>query len=297
MNVRVAANPIPYWLKGTVTAEGAKTRENLDPAFRDLAEIGFSAVKADVPQGMTTGEYREWVGGYGLAPAVSLYNSTFDRSIPIEQDVEQAKRFAAQQLELGLDVTMLCPIFVPQRLAKPAVGAEFDEGRLQNVIEDIGTVADALGAEGVRPFLHGHTGGWVETEDELRRVLDTLGPQRIGFGPDTGHLTWCGMDPAAMIRDYADRVGAIHIKDVFPDHLGKTVQTQDLDYTSTTATRRLWAEPGKGVVDFDAVVAAMPDDYSGDFMIEVDVPSIPSVYDSLRESYDWAVSALRFAAI
>ena len=33
-------------------------------------------------------------------------------------------------------------------------------------------------------------------------------------------------------------------------------------------------EPGLGVLDFDAVVAAMPEDYDGDYMIEVDVPSV-----------------------
>ena len=30
----------------------------LDQAFADLADIGFTAVKADVPQGMTADEYR-----------------------------------------------------------------------------------------------------------------------------------------------------------------------------------------------------------------------------------------------
>jgi hypothetical protein len=34
--------------------------------------------------------------------------------------------------------------------------------------------------------------------------------------------------------------------------------------------------PGLGVVDFDAVVAAMPEHYCGDYMIEVDVPSVES---------------------
>ena len=294
MTVRVAANPIPYWLHG-VSFSG-KTRENLDPAFRDLAKIGFTSVKADVPEGMTVDEYKEWVGSYGLSPAVSLYNSTFDRTVPIEQDIEQAKQFAQQQLALGLDVTMVCPIFVPERIAKPAVGHAFDEGRFQNVIEDIAAVADALTAEGVRPVLHGHTGGWVETEEELRRVLDTLGAERIGFGPDTGHLTWCGIDPVKIVSDYSDRVGAIHIKDVFPDFLGRTVETQDQDYATISNSKRLWAEPGRGVVDLAGVIAAMPKDYTGDYMIEVDVPSIDSVYDSLVECYDWAAEALPFTS-
>jgi inosose dehydratase len=293
MAIRVAANPIPYWLTGTVSN---KSKENLEVAFKDLSQIGFSAVKADVPEGMSVQEYRDWVASYNLAPAVSLYNSQFDRSTPIAEDVEAAKQFAAQQLSLGLTATMLCPIFVPERLKSPSIGAEFDEGRFQNVLEDIATVAQAINSEGVYPLLHGHVGGWVETEEEIRRVLDTLGADVIGYGPDTGHQTWAGADPAALIRDYADRVGAIHIKDVFPDHLG-TNRNPKLSYAETAGTKRLWAEPGKGVVDFAAIIAAMPADYAGDYMIEVDVPSIDSRYESLRESYDWAKEALRFAQL
>jgi hypothetical protein len=42
------------------------------------------------------------------------------------------------------------------------------------------------------------------------------------------------------------------------------------------------AEPGRGVVDFDAVTAAMPEDYDGDYMIEVVEPSVDSPYDSYK---------------
>ena len=48
---------------------------------------------------------------------------------------------------------------------------------------------------------------------------------------------------------------------------------------------------------FDAVVAAMPEDYDGDYMIEVDKPSVPSVFESHRMSYDCAKRAPRFAKI
>ena len=49
---RIAANPIPYW------ATAGKTREVFEEAFRDFQEIGFTAVKADVPDGMTRGGVR-----------------------------------------------------------------------------------------------------------------------------------------------------------------------------------------------------------------------------------------------
>ena len=58
---QVAANPIPYW------AKDGKSKAVFDQAFADFADIGFTAVKADVPEGMTAAEYATWIGSYGLA--------------------------------------------------------------------------------------------------------------------------------------------------------------------------------------------------------------------------------------
>jgi len=280
---RIAANPIPYWSKA------GKTREVFEEAFRDFQDIGFTAVKADVPDGMTASEYREWISSYGLSPSLSLFNSPFDETVDMASEVEKAKRFAASQTELGLDRTMVSSMALPDRIATPAVGAGFDEGRLARAIDNCGEVCRVLQAEGLRPLHHSHVGGVFETEYEITRLLDDLGPDVIGAGPDTGHLRWAGIDPAAFIRRYADRVGGIHIKDCFPDLLGKP----GLSYPEATATKRLWAEPGLGVVDFDAVLAAIPDDYDGDFMIEVDEPSVESKRESHQMSFEWAQRVLR----
>jgi inosose dehydratase len=289
---RVVANPIPYWVVGSVVN---KSREVFEQAFKDFSAIGFSAVKVDVPAGMSTDEYREWIASYGLAPALSNFAAAFgdDNSADV---IEQAKVFARQQLELGLDITMLTARMVPQRLAQPAVGAGFDAGRLRTVIEHIAEVCAAFKQEGLTALMHPHVGGWVETEAELREVLDSIEPELLGFGPDTGHMRWAGMDPAALILAYRDRVRAIHIKDCFPDYLDGRA-THGMGYFELTGTRRVWAEPGLGVVDFDAVVAAMPEDYRGDYMIEVDVPSVDSKYESHQMSYEWAKQALSFAKI
>jgi inosose dehydratase len=279
---RIAANPIPYW------ARAGKTRSVLQEAFADFQEIGFTAVKADVPDDMTAADYATWIAGYGLKPSLSLFNSPFDETVSVADEVERARRFAAAQVELGLDRTMVSSMARPERLARPAVGAAFDEGRLARAIDACGQVCRALQAEGLRPLHHSHVGGIFETEYEITRLLDDLGPGVIGFGPDTGHLRWAGVDPAPFIRRYADRLGGLHIKDVFGDLLGR----HDLAYHEATATKRLWAEPGLGVVDFDEVLAAIPPDYDGDFMIEVDEPSVDSKRESHRLSFAWAQKAL-----
>ncbi|MFF5296512.1 sugar phosphate isomerase/epimerase family protein [Paractinoplanes globisporus] len=279
---RIAANPIPYW------ASAGKTRAVLATAFADFQEIGFTAVKADVPDDMTAASYASWIAGYGLRPSLSLFNSPFDETVSLSAEVERAKQFAAVQVELGLDRTMISSMARPERLAQPAVGAGFDEGRLARAIDACGEVCRVLQAEGLRPLHHSHVGGVFETEYEITRLLDDLGPDVIGFGPDTGHLRWAGVEPAGFIRRYASRLGGIHIKDVFPDLL----ERRDLSYSAAAATKRLWAEPGLGMVDFDAVLAAIPLGYDGDFMIEVDEPSVVSKRESHAMSFAWANSAL-----
>jgi inosose dehydratase len=285
-NRRIAANPIPYWSRDGKTDKSPAVFEE---AFADFQTIGFTAVKADVPDGMTAAAYAEWISGYGLAPSLSLFNSPFDETIDITDEIERAKAFAATQTELGLDRTMISSMGVPDRLNRPAVGAAYSRDRLDLAIENCGIVCQVLQSEGLRPLHHSHVGGVFETEQEISRLLDELGPNVIGFGPDTGHLRWAGIDPAPFIARYADRLGGIHIKDCFPDHLGVE---HGLSYREVTGTKRLWAEPGLGVVDFDAVLAAIPADYDGDFMIEVDVPSVESRFESHRISYEWAKQTL-----
>ena len=283
---RIAVNALPYWSR-----EGRKSQEVFAQAFADFAAIGYAAVKADVPDGMAPAAYLDWIGSFGLAPSVSLFSSAFDETVDMSEEVERAKAFAAEQRELGLDRTMVSSLWVAARRRRPAVGADFRPDRLARAIENCGIVCQVLQSEGLRPLHHSHVGGVFETETEICALLDQLGPEVIGIGPDTGHLRWAGVDPGPFIQRYADRIGAIHLKDCFPDYLDPAA-AGDRGYAELSSSRRLWCEPGRGVVDFDAVLAAVPDDYDGDFMIEIDVPSVDSLFESHRIAFDWAQTHL-----
>ena len=229
---------------------------------------------------MAADAYRDWIGGYGLSPALSLFSSPFDETVEVADEVEWAKRFAADQVALGLYRTMVSSMAVPARMRRPAVGAGFDADRLARAIEGCGTVCRALQAEGLRPLHHSHVGGVFETEEEITALLDQLGADVIGIGPDTGHLRWAGIDPGPFIARYADRLGGIHVKDCFPDFLDDAGAADGLGYHGLQATKRLWAEPGLGVVDFGAVLAAIPEGYDGGFMVEIDAPSVETPLES-----------------
>ena len=286
MTGQLSVNPIAYWMTG------GKTIETLGAAFRELGGIGFTRVKADVPTDMADpGDYLPWLESFGMGPAISLFSAGWDDPSQHAQLAEQAGRYAATQASFGVTTCMLSSFAAGSpRFARPAVGADADEARLARVVEGMGRAAEAMRAEGVLAALHPHVAGWVEVEDEIRTVLDQLGPQLIGFAPDTGHMYWAGMDVPAVLRDYADRLVGVHLKDVFRSGVD-AARTQGLDYRTACLPGRLWAEPGIGDVDLAACVAAFPDDFAGDWMIEIDVPSMPNE-ESHRIAHQWAVSTL-----
>jgi inosose dehydratase len=147
-------------------------------------------------------------------------------------------------------------------------------------------VAGAIREQGLTPCFHPHVGSWIETEHEVRTMLDTIDASVLAFGPDTGHLFWGGSDPAQLVADYADRVGAMHLKDVHRVAATKAREQGD-DYQGATVGEHVWTEPGRGDVDFRAVFDALPSSYDGWFVVEVDVPDLPSKEESTAASARW----------
>jgi inosose dehydratase len=91
-----------------------------------------------------------------------------------------------------------------------------------------------------------------------------------------------------MVARYADRVGAVHLSDVFQDYAQPTRRGRGKSYHELVATQRVWAEPGSGVVPFERVLAALPESFDGDLLVEIERPSILSVYDAYLQAYEWA---------
>jgi inosose dehydratase len=288
---RIAVSPLGY-LWGTVDATPL---EQMAQAYADLHDIGFTAVRVDVPDDLPVDDYAHWLRIYDLTPATGIFAATFDGTEALPDILERARRTAAQHTALGLDRVMLIPDPVPYRLARPAVGAGADPGTFARAVAQIAAAAGVLTAEGLRPLLHPKVGGLVETEAEVLGVLDTLDAALLGFGPDTGHLRWAGMDPAALVSRYADRVGAVQLSDVFADYARPTRRGRGKSYAELVATRRVWAEPGAGVVDLDAVLAALPPHFDGDLMVEIERPSTDAVYHSYVQAHEWASAHLAAA--
>jgi inosose dehydratase len=144
-------------------------------------------------------------------------------------------------------------------------------------------VADVARAFDLRPAVHPHAGGYIEFEDELERVVSDT---EFDLCLDTGHLAYAGVDPAAALETYGERLAHVHLKDVDRAALGR-VHSLGLAFWAAIEDG-VFCPLGQGVVDFAAVSKALEAlAYEGFATIEQDrAPGTGSPLDDLTASVE-----------
>jgi len=123
---------------------------------------------------------------------------------------------------------------------------------------------------GLRTVFHHHCAGYVETPDEIDKLLSLTNPSLVGLVLDMGHYMFGGGDPLKALKKHSDRIWHIHFKDCQPEIAGKS-RKEGWDYFKSVANG-VFCELGKGSVDFNAIVRELNDrKYSGWIVVEQDV--------------------------
>lgn len=145
---------------------------------------------------------------------------------------------------------------------------------------------------GLRTVFHHHCAGFVETPDEIARLLELTDPEVLGLVFDTGHFAFgagpdgCGQVLAALDR-FAERLWYIHFKDCQPAVAAQSRQEQ---WAYFTALRHgVFCELGQGCVDFPAVLAWLQArGYETGILVEQDVlPGMGAPKESARRNREY----------
>lgn len=139
---------------------------------------------------------------------------------------------------------------------------EDDYARLADGLDRVVALAEG---NGLTASYHPHLTTIVETPEQLEKVMSR---SRINLCPDTAHLAAGGGDPAALIRQYGERIPYVHLKDFRPDPLE-------------------FLPLGEGVLDLEGIVAALHEvGYDGWVTIELDAyPGSPREAAEISRRY------------
>ena len=145
---------------------------------------------------------------------------------------------------------------------------------------------------GLRTVFHHHCAGYIETPEEVARLLDLTEPDLLGLVFDTGHYAYGtgvndGSEVLAGLERFAGRIWHVHFKDCHPE-IATQARHEEWDYY-TAVGHGVFCELGKGYVDFPAVTAWLrARGYRGWITVEQDVlPGMGTPKASAQRNRDY----------
>lgn len=142
---------------------------------------------------------------------------------------------------------------------------------------------------GLKTVFHHHCAGYVETPEEISRLLELTHPDLLGLVFDTGHYCYGAGDCEVMtgMRRFQERIWYVHCKDCEPE-VARRARAGKWDYFRALQNG-LFCELGKGGVDFGAVLGwARRTGYKHYLLVEQDIlPGMGSPKESARRNREY----------
>jgi inosose dehydratase len=108
---------------------------------------------------------------------------------------------------------------------------------------------------GLRFQFHPHADSHVDTHANVERFLQETDPSLVSLCLDTGHISYCGGDNLRLIRDYPERIGYVHLKQVDPAVVEK-VHADGIGFGEAVRMGAM-CEPPRGVPDLGPILDAL----------------------------------------
>lgn len=123
---------------------------------------------------------------------------------------------------------------------------------------------------GLRTVIHHHCAGYVETPEEVDKILELTDPNLVGLVLDMGHYMFGGGDPVEVLKKHKDRIWHIHFKDC-DNNIAAKSREEKWDYFESVRNG-VFCELGKGAVNFGEIVNELQAmNYDGWIVVEQDV--------------------------
>ena len=287
LDVRIGINPIS-WSNDDLPSLGGETP--LESALTEGKAIGYEGFELGNKFPREPAELRSVLARHGLACVSGWYSGHLARG-------NVADEIAGVEKHLVLLAANGAKVMVYGEVADSIQGRAEALSRRPRFATDaqwnaygerVTSFARHLLARGVRLAYHHHMGAYVETAEDVDRLMSVTGPE-VGLLHDTGHVTFAGGDAPTELRKHIARVVHVHCKDVRPN-VARLARNRGWSFLQSVINGA-FSTPGEGCVDFAAVIAILREaGYRGWLVVEGEQD--PAVAPSYRYA-DMAYRLLR----
>jgi len=145
---------------------------------------------------------------------------------------------------------------------------ESDMTRFSKGVEYV--AKEVLDQTGVISVFHHHCAGFIETPEEIEKLLNKTDEQLISLCFDTGHFEFGGGNALQGLRHFSDRIKHVHFKD-FDKKIYETALEDKMNYFDSVRNG-VFCELGNGSISFDLIYQELQNQkYDGWIVVEQDV--------------------------
>ena len=249
-DVRIGINPIS-WSNDDLPSLGGETP--LDTALSEGAAIGYQGFELGNKFPREPAALRDVLAPHGLALVSGWYSGRLARR-SVDEEIVSVGPHLELLAECGAKVMVYgevadsiqgarVPLYKRPRFARATQWRDYGER--------VTAFAKYTLDHGVRLAYHHHMGAYVESPADVDRFMETAGDE-VGLLFDSGHATFAGGDPVAMLEKHVRRVCHVHCKDARPDVM-RMARNRNWSFLEAVINGA-FTVPGDGTVDFRALV-------------------------------------------
>jgi inosose dehydratase len=283
LDVRIGINPIS-WSNDDLPSLGGEIP--LETALAEGKAIGYEGFELGNKFPREPEALAEVLGRHGLACVSGWYSGRLARR-GVDEEI------AAVGPHLELLARNGAKVMVYGEVADSIQGAAAPLYQRPRFVRDdqwraYGERLTAFGAHlrqhGVKLAYHHHMGAYVETPEDVDRLMAVTG-EDVGLLFDSGHMAFAGGDPVAMLSRHVARVCHVHCKDVRP-FVVKLARNSNWSFLQSVINGA-FTVPGDGSIDFDALLAILGrHGYRGWLVVEAEQdPAVAPSYKYAEKGY------------
>lgn len=256
-NVRIGINPLS-WMNDDLPALGGETA--LETALAEGKEIGYEGFELGNKFPKDGPALKAKLDSFGLA-CVSGWYSGFLAEDSVGAEIERCKAHMSKLQYNGVKVVVYgeCAGTIQGQIDTPlAKRPRFASDALWKAYAER---LNAFGAHlqtsyGITLAYHHHMGAYVESPDDLDRLMALTDPASVGLLYDTGHAYFGGAtEPDLLLKKHVARVVHVHCKDVRPQVIAQA-RNDGWSFLSGVLNGT-FTVPGDGVIDYDAILSTL----------------------------------------
>lgn len=233
--------------------------------FAEIARAGYEGTETGPPGYLPADPQllAELLDEHGLLLASSYVPFGLHLQDLPDEELAYFRRVVTTLRDARAGVVLVADRGTPERMAHAGrVTPDMGLPSFDRVRDHLALLCDLAGD--LQVAFHPHVGTYVETRDEIARLMDAVEGLPVGLCPDTGHLAYGGSDPVEVFRTYAERVRHVHLKDL------RRARLQGLGFHEAVAAG-VFVPLGQGDVDNSAILEALRDaGYTGWIIVEQD---------------------------